>query len=61
MQFHAILVELLMVKVGCDDSHKLGGVFQFGPAELWYMVEQEIENIAATEGGKNQRKIYVSY
>ena len=47
-----------MVKVG---TVILSEIFQFGPAELWYMVEREIENIAVTEGGKNQRKIYVSY
>ncbi len=45
-QFEQELVDILMVKVGSDI---LGGIFQFGPAESWYMVEQEIENIAAMD------------
>ena len=35
-----------MVKI---ESVILGEIFQLGPLELWYMVEQEIENVAAMD------------
>ena len=41
------------------DINVQSGVFWFRPAKLCHMMEQDIENITATEGGKNQRKIYV--